>query len=294
MSKEPRYRWIGMFTIGGIVLAAACLVFFGRFKFFDRTYVFITYFSGSVKGLVPGAPVRFRGAKVGNVRDISIVYHRQSDSLKIPVLLELNGDSIKGIQPSDGETRAIPLVDRMIQRGLRAQLGLDSIVTGQLYVQLDFMPTVPVKLNEEDDDRYPEIPTAPSPLDKIQMTLETIPLSEMISEFASILKKVNGFVESPELHAGLVDIKGLISELRVLAQNIDQRSAALGKEVSTLAGTGDATLKNLDAAMREARPAIRDSQQALEELSGMSRAVRRLADLLERQPESVILGKERE
>ena len=64
--------------------------------------------------------------------------------------------------------------------------------------------------------------------------------------------------------------------------------------MSTLAGTGDATLKNLDAAMREARPAIRDSQQALEELSGMSRAVRRLADLLERQPESVILGKERE
>lgn len=294
MSKEPRYRWIGMFTIGGIVLAAACLIFFGRFKFFDRTYVFITYFSGSVKGLVPGAPVRFRGARVGSVRDISIVYHRQSDSLKIPVLLELNGDSIKGIQPSDGETRAVPLVDRMVQRGLRAQLGLDSIVTGQLYVQLDFMPNVPIKLNEEDDDRYPEIPTAPSPLDKIQMTLETIPMSEMISEFASILKKVNGFVESPELRASLADMKGLVSELRTLAQNIDERSSMLSTKVSVLAGTSDATLKNIDAAMREARPSIRESQQTLEELAGMSRAVRRLADLLERQPEAVILGKEQE
>jgi paraquat-inducible protein B len=245
-----------------------------------------------VKGLVPGAPVRFRGAKVGYVKDISIVYHRQTDSLVIPVLLELNGDSIKGIQPVNGDSRAVPLVERMIQRGLRAQLGLDSIVTGQLYVQLDFMPSVPVRLNDEDKDLYPEIPTAPSPLDKIQMTLETIPLSEMIGEFASILKNLNQFIASPELRQGLVDVKGLIVELRDLAGHIDERVIALSGEIATLAQQSTSTLKNAETVIHEARPAIRDSQETLEDLAAMSRAVRRLADLLERQPQSVVFGKE--
>lgn len=292
MSKEPRYRRIGIFTVGGIALAVACVIFFGRFKFFDQTYTFIAYFSGSVKGLVPGAPVRFRGAKVGDVRDISIVYHSKTDSLVIPVLLELNRDSIKGIQPAKGESRAVPLVERLIQRGLRAQLGLDSLVTGQLYVQLDFMPSVPVRLNDEDDDRYPEIPTAPSPLDKIQKTLETLPLSEMINEFSSILKNLNQFVSSPELKEGLVDVKGLIVELRELASHIDQRVVALSGEIEALARQSTATLKNAEGIIKEARPTIRDSQQTLDELEGMSRAVRRLADLLERQPQSIVFGKE--
>lgn len=293
MSKEPRYRSIGIFVIGAAVLAAASLVFFGRFKFFDRSYVFITYFSGSVKGLQPGAPVRFRGAKVGSVKDISIVYHRDSDSLKIPVLIELYQASVKGLSvDTDGSTTSVALVERMIQRGLRAQLGLDSLVTGQLYVQLDFMPSVPIKLNDEDDDRYPEIPTAPSPLDKIQTTLETLPLTEIVNRTVDILRKLDDFADSPALSDGLKNVNAMVTELRDLAQHIDQRSDLLSKDVMTLSKSSTETLASLDSTLKDARPAVREAQRSLEEMSAMSRAIRRLADLLERQPESVILGKD--
>ncbi len=292
MSKEPRYRRIGVFVIVGLALSVACLVFFGRFKLFDQTYVYITYFSGSVKGLQPGAPVRFRGATVGSVKDISIVYHRDTDSLKIPVLLELERTSVKGIQPSEDSMTSVALIERLIQRGLRAQLGLDSIVTGQLFVQLDFMPNVPIVLNEEDDDHYPEIPTAPSPLDKIQATLETLPLSEIVSRFADILKKVDQFVGSPDTEQGLVEAKALIVELRTLAAHLDERSAVLTKEAHEVSDDTSEALKGINKALGDARPAIRESQRAVEDIAAMSRAIRRLADLLERDPQSVLLGKE--
>lgn len=286
MSKEPRYRSIGIFVIGAAVLAVTCLIFFGRFKFFDRSYPFITYFSGSVKGLQPGAPVRFRGAQVGAVKDISIVYNRSTDSLKIPVLIELYQASVKGISPdADAAASSVALIERLIGRGLRAQLGLDSIVTGQLYVQLDFMPEVPIVYNEEDDGRYQEIPTAPSPLDKIQMTLETLPLSEMVNNAAEILKKVDQFVQSPALADGLSNVGEMVKELRILAEHIDQRSDVLSDEFTALSKVSSETLK-------DARPAVRELQGSLEEMQALSRSIRRLADLLERQPESVILGKD--
>lgn len=293
MSKEPRYRSIGIFVIGAVALAAACLIFFGRSKFFDRSYVFRCYFSGSVKGLVPGAPVRFRGAQVGSVKDVSIVYDRSTDALKIPVLIELYQASVKGISPDpDGSVTEVALVERLIKRGLRAQLSLDSIVTGQLYVQLDFMPSVPIVLNDDDDDHYPEIPTAPSPLDKIQMTLETLPINEIVSRTVHILQKVDEFVSSDSFTQGFENISSMAAELRELAEHIDQRSDLLSQEVMALSKSSATTLQSLDGTLKDVRPTVRETQRTLEELSAMSRSVRRLADLLERQPESVLLGKD--
>ena len=292
MSKEPGYRRIGIFVVIGVVLAAACLMFFGRFKFFDQTYVFITYFGGSVKGLSPGAPVRFRGAQVGSVKDISIVYHHQTDSLKIPVLIEVSRASVKGISPDDTNKTSLALVERLIQRGLRAQLALDSIVTGQLFVMLDFMPSVPIVLNEEDDDNYQEIPTAPSPLDKIQSTLESIPLSDIVNHFSDILIKLDGFLSSPSLADGLSNANSMVVELRELAKHIDTRSDELSREGIELSNATEATLESIDGTLKDARPALRRSQETLQDLAAMSRAIRRLADLLERQPQSAIFGKE--
>lgn len=292
MSKEPRYRSIGIFVIGACVLAVSCLLLFGRFSFFERTYPFICYFNGSLKGLVPGAPVRFRGAKVGEVKDVSIVYRADKDTLRIPVLLALDPAKVRGLAPDDANMKSVPLIDRLIQRGLRAQLGLDSIVTGQLFVQLDFMPSVPAEFTEDDDDTYPEIPTAPSPLDKIQSTLENIPLGEMVNRFSRILTKVDDFIEDPETKAGLLEVKDLIVSLRDLAKNLDEKSSQLLEDAVKLSKVTESSLKNIDGMVSEARPAIRQSQQALDDFSAMSRALRRLADLLERQPESLIVGKE--
>jgi paraquat-inducible protein B len=165
-------------------------------------------------------------------------------------------------------------------------------VTGQLYVQLDFMPSVPIVLNEEDNDIYPEIPTAPSPLDKIQMTLETLPINEIVNRTVHILQKVDEFVSSDSLTQGFANISSMAVELRELAEHIDQRSDVLSQEVVALSKSSTTTLQSLDGTLKDVRPTVRETQRTLEELSAMSRSVRRLADLLERQPESVLLGKD--
>ena len=130
MSKEPRYAWIGTFVVGAIVIIAAAVLFLGRGKFFERTGTYIAFFSGSVKGLQIGAAVSFRGARVGTVKDVSIVYKADRDELIIPVLLELDADSVQGLTsieskkggPSEGQ-----LISRLIDKGLKARLGLDSM-----------------------------------------------------------------------------------------------------------------------------------------------------------------------
>lgn len=292
MSKEPRYRWIGMFVIGAALLALACIVFFGRFKFFEDTRTFITYFSGSVKGLMPGAPVRFRGAQVGTVKDVSIVYRVDTDSLKIPVLLSLDRSSVKDLSDASVDIASDGLVERMIQRGLRAQLGLDSIVTGQLYVQLDFMPNVPIRMDEDEVDMYPEIPTAPSPLEKIQNTLENLPLSEIVDRAVSIMTRLDAFLGSSKLHGGLEQLDQLITELRVLGHQIDIRSGLLSANMTMLTKTAANTLNSLNSTIKEAGPAVSESDQTLREIAATARSVRRLVDLLERQPQSIIIGKE--
>ena len=254
MSKEPRYRWIGMFVIGAALLALACIVFFGRFKFFEDTRTFITYFSGSVKGLMPGAPVRFRGAQVGTVKDVSIVYRVDTDSLKIPVLLSLDRSSV--------------------------------------YVQLDFMPNVPIRMDEDEVDMYPEIPTAPSPLEKIQNTLENLPLSEIVDRAVSIMTRLDAFLGSSKLHGGLEQLDQLITELRVLGHQIDIRSGLLSADMTMLTKTAANTLNSLNSTIKEAGPAVSESDQTLREIAATARSVRRLVDLLERQPQSIIIGKE--
>ena len=101
MSKEPRYAWIGAFIIGAVGVLVAAIVFFGRGRLFENTGTYIAFFSGSVKGLQAGAPVSFRGARVGTVKDLSIVYKADRDELVIPVLLELDADSVQGLTAID-------------------------------------------------------------------------------------------------------------------------------------------------------------------------------------------------
>lgn len=294
MSKEPRYAWIGTFVVGAIVIIAASVLFLGRGKFFERTGTYIAFFSGSVKGLQIGAAVSFRGARVGTVKDVSIVYKADRDELIIPVLLELDADSVQGLTsieskkggPSEGQ-----LISRLIDKGLKARLGLDSIVTGQLFVQLDFLPHVPMKLMAADDEDYQEIPTAPSPLEKLQQTLEEIPFDELARKTVSAVERLDQVLSSPELQSSLGNLDGLLKELKTVVANIDQRSDGLAKELKVASGELTKTLESMRGSFGAGSPLIDKTSTALDEVTNSARAMRRLADYLEQHPETLLRGK---
>jgi len=294
MSKEPRYAWIGTFVVGAVCVIVAAIAFFGRGRLFEHKGTYIAFFSGSVKGLQVGAPVSFRGARVGTVKDVSIVYKADRDELIIPVLLELDADSVQGLNAIDPKKEGSSegkLVSRLIEKGLRARLGLDSVVTGQLFVQLDFMPNVPMRLMAADDEDYIEIPTAPSPLEKLQQTLEEIPFDELARKTVNAIEKIEQLLSSPDVQNSFHNLDGLLVELKAVVSNIDTRSDGLSKDLKGASAELTKTLEAVQKTLAHGDPLLDRTSSALDEISSSAQALRRLADYLEQHPETLLSGK---
>jgi paraquat-inducible protein B len=190
MSKKADPKVIGAFVVGAIFLVAAGLVVFGSGKFFEQTRPVVVFFEGSVGGLNVGAPVNFRGVRVGSVTDIRVVYDAKGDRLVIPVFIEFEPERIQGLTPDRQKTN-----QELIDMGFRGQLGMQSFVTGQLSVEFDFHPGSPANLVGIDMG-YPELPTLPSDLAQLKASIQKV--AEKISELNldELIKKVGHAVDA--------------------------------------------------------------------------------------------------
>jgi len=161
MSKPASKTMIGIFVVVAIALLVAAILILGSGKFFKDNPKFVMYFQGSVKGLSVGSPMVFRGVKVGTVTEIKMLLNPKDLSLVIPVYVEFERESLGAVPGSESSemykkatgTRGF-LVKELIGQGLRAQLEMQSIVTGQLMVALDLHPDKPAKLVGY-DPKYP-------------------------------------------------------------------------------------------------------------------------------------------
>src|SRR5690349_5924191 len=161
MNKKISPALIGAFVIGALALIVIAIVVFGSGRLFRQTRDFVLYFDNSVNGLRIGAPVKIKGVEVGSVKDIRLQLERTEEP-KIPVIIEIDLEKFT----SRGATIAAQTaMDRqalqrvIVERGLRGQLEMESLVTGLLYVSLDFFPGTPIHLVQRTDGdyKYPEI-----------------------------------------------------------------------------------------------------------------------------------------
>jgi paraquat-inducible protein B len=144
-----------------------------RERIFDKTYTektrWLLYFEGSVRGLTVGSPVEFRGIPIGQVLDINMEYDSEKKAFLIPVLIDIEQERIKVVgemNQADYKMRN----DYLVAQGMRAQLKTGSLITGQLYVELDFHPDAePAQINWQ--GRYPQMPTVPTSMDEITTSL---------------------------------------------------------------------------------------------------------------------------
>ena len=132
MSKPANKTMIGLFVLGAIALVVVAIVTLGSGKLFKRTTTAVCYFEGSVGGLNEGSPVVFRGVKIGTVKDIAFRFDPKKVHVTIPVFIELE-QRRKGVTKEE----IVDTYKQLIDRGLKAQLEMQSIVTGQLQVALD-------------------------------------------------------------------------------------------------------------------------------------------------------------
>ena len=237
-------------------------------------------FEESVRGLAPGAEVDFRGIGVGTVTSIRPHVDTANKNLKIRVNADFfprrlrSRSNAKSPVLTNAQRRA--LVDGMVARGLRAQLRTGSLLTGQLYVALDFFPGAakvkPKKDAQLDDDDLSEMPTVPSSLLELQETL------------ASVAAKIKKF---PLDQVG----EDLQSTLKSANRLIDRVDAETLPEVRTMLADVRKAVDSADRLLKPNSPLSQDARDAMREIARAAAAFRMLADYLERHPEALISGK---
>jgi len=234
MSKQANKKAIGAFVLVALALGVAAIILFGSGKFFVKTTQYVAYFQGSVKGLSVGAPVVFRGVKIGQVTKIRIYADQRDRSFEIPVFMEIDPENFKALGPVV-ESRKQYIQD-LIKNGLRAQLQMQSMVTGQLMINIDFYPDTPVRLIGGQNIKLPEdvieIPTIQTPLQKIEKTLEEIPIGEIVNSINKSLQGIERIVTSEDLTQSLDYFKQSMGDFRSLAQHLDEKIVLLSADLS--------------------------------------------------------------
>jgi paraquat-inducible protein B len=308
---------IGGFVIGAIALIVIGLLVFGGVNWFGERNKYVAYFPGSVKGLRVGAPVDFRGVTIGQVTEISVLLNLEGVEAQIPVVMALDFSQIETAGPRSlggGDS-----AERLIGAGLRAQLQSQSLLTGLLFVNLDFREGAPVRL-VGGHQPYPEIPTIPSEFEQLQQSAGDIAvrLPEVIDRLEGILTSIDAGLnenrgdvrrivgdvaaisttireEAPKMDQVLANAQDATGEVGRAAATLEQilqtNSDAIGAMIDEWTVTAGAVRRLADqvnATVAENRQALRDfTTTGLYEYTGLAQDAQRLVDQVNRVAEEL-------
>lgn len=258
-----------------------------RADILEKRYTIRTYwlllFHESVRGLAVGAPVELFGIKVGEVVDLNLEFDTHNKRFQVPVLVAMEPERIRAADKAG----ALRLIERdpttfmkvlVEERGLRAQLHSGNLLTGQLMVNMVFVPDAPKMTMAMRDDHW-VVPTVPGSFQRLQESLTRIVAKLEQMPFDRI---------GNELEAVLAEARRTLAAASSLAGRLDQETAP---QLNTTLVRLEQTLAELQAVANTNAPLPQQVGRTLEELSQTLRAVRELAETLENRPQSLIFGK---
>jgi paraquat-inducible protein B len=313
---------VGGFVLGAIALGVLAILFFGGAQWFAKSTEAVVFFDESVAGLEAGAPVTFRGARVGSVKSVAIRVAPDKVSARIAVVLEINP---KQVTRDNGEFAGEePDYNRLVQAGLRAQLAVQSLITGQLRVDLDFQPETPARVAEPING-LPEIPAVRSELGELRNKLTNLPLRELVDAGQGALAAVDQLSRhvDAELNPLVSSTRGVLDAATQTLQTADSAIDRVQSDASTAlrdldlllvdarnqlgsrGGELSRTLVSADRAARQveslgvslnglvdARSAVRGNLDAtIRDLAGAASALRAFSQTIERNPNALLMGR---
>jgi paraquat-inducible protein B len=316
---------IGGFVLGGLVLGVLAILLFGGAYLFAPVTRAVVFFQGSVAGLSVGAPVTFRGVRVGSVQRIALVLDPKDLQANIPVYLRLEPDQISLAQT---DLSSIPIeVERLVNAGLRAQLAMQSIVTGQLQVDLDFRPYSPVRRigPQQGTHGVQEIPAIPSELQQFKDQISGLPLRDLVERANRALQAFERLAGTWETDISPVgrsaratldttretmeatqravvalqaDALKTLQDLDQLTNDSRRQIGESGALVNRALASTDRTMRDAGAAMTalngmiEPRSALRSNLEAtMRDLAASAGSLRGFASELERNPSLILMGR---
>ncbi len=266
---------------------------------YAKKVYFISYFDETVRGLAVGAPVEFRGIKIGEVADIRLEFNPEQASFRIPVLSYIEPGRI--VMAGRGEASSRDIWAKLVKKGLRAQLRTGVLLTGQLYISLDLHPKAkPAQLHVSAG--YPVLPTVPEPVQEITTSvtqilsrLQKVPIEQIGRDLQEAVANVKNLSGSAELTAAVKALNQSLAQLHrfSLKMNTDlaPRMQTLLDQTRKTMTAGQRALTAADKMMNSESPLSYECRQALQEVAKAARSVNALAQLLEQNPQALIYGK---
>ncbi len=322
---------IGAFVIGAFALGIVALLTFGGINFFAKPQRFVVYFDESIHGLDQGSPIKLRGLRVGRVVALNMRYDAGENRSVAAVVCELSRDAI-----TNNQGVVIDLSDRaeletLVKKGLRAQLQVQALATGLLFIELNFFdPKEFPIVSPFVDPRYAVVPAVPSAISEFQASLTEILTNLKRTDFAGLSKGLTGLIADARKQIDGLDLKGAVeqwkktgAQLEALAANPDFKRTFdnLNGAVADLRGTiakldaqveptstelkttlveAKKTMQAFSATADEAKRFIAANGGLGEQLGGSlqqlneaAEAVKQLVDFLERNPNALITGRKR-
>ena len=272
MIKQPNMKMIGTFiTLSGLIVLLL-LVYSLKSRFTNHDIPVVMYFDESVKGLDVGASVLFKGVKIGEVTSIKIISDFDTMQFQIPVYAKIYNDE----SLSEGGKDEHRNLNILIKDGLRAKLAVNSMITGQLLIELDFFPKSEVVLHDYARNQF-EIPTIPSPFAEFTKSLQVMPISKIVQDIHGITKSLD-----KELPPILEKINSAITSLdKILGDN--------KKGASKMVTQVGAAAQSFDQLIDENASNITNM---IESFSQAATSLKNLTDYLQMNPSAIITGKD--
>ena len=245
MSKKASPTLIGTFVIGAVGLIVLAALLFGGAEFFTEKTNLLAYFPGSVKGLRDGSNVTFRGVRIGHVAAMQLIGDVDTLETLVEVTMEILPTSFRFTR--EGEllaegTRSSLSLQEIVDIGLRAQLNSESVVTGQLMVELDFHPEKPAVYRAQ-AQRHVEVPTIPTDVEQLLIGVqafaarlqENFDPEKAARDLQGILSGIDELVHSPHLEESLAGLNRFIND-QDTQELSDSLMATLDEARATLQG----------------------------------------------------------
>jgi paraquat-inducible protein B len=251
LNHRPNALRIGVFAIGGLLLLLAAVVTVFGSHLFARTEVAVMHFSSSVHGLQVGSPVVFRGVRLGRVVSLGIVHDAGSGAFSVPVRAEIDRSLIQDPQGHAAADHKGLALAALVARGLRAQLASQSLLTGQMFIDLDLPNIAPANgmvagtgqtvtatvIAPIGADGAVVIPTKPSSIDGFIAQLQGLDLRGLVAELSAAAASTKQLIGSPQLQKAIEDLAGATRTLQSLGNTLERR-------VGPLADSAQATLSD--------------------------------------------------
>ena len=309
--------------IGGLIIAVASTAVLAGNSWFQKRTTFVSFFHETVNGLEVGAPVKFQGAPIGTVTNIGIQIDNRNKTFQVPVEFQIDVTQLTTAVGTYVDLAKRPVLLAQVENGLRAQLQMESIVTGQLYVELQYREGAKPAEFEPRATKWPEIPTSPS----LMAALGT-GAGSVVSEVVNVLFKVNEMlaamdipainkavvasaqsvqrlVDAPEIRAALKDVPGMTAQVSRTMAAVETLAGKSTAAIEPMTAELTASAKEMNATLQSLRKTVDDMRGVLSTDSGLgfgleaalasmkeaASALSLLVKSLEQNPDMLLRGK---